>query len=462
MNKGKNNKTSSVQGEIFGDFTSSFSTDIKMYKEDILVSIAYSKMLNKVGLITSDENNSIVTALEEILIEIQSNKFTWDPSLEDIHLNIEKSLYDKIGDTAGKLHFGRSRNDQVATDVRLYFMNNISLLSKEFKDFLLAIVNLAEKNSSVIMPGYTHLQKGQPVLLPHYLMAYFSILSRDLDRLENCYENMNVMPLGSGAFAGVTIPIDRKFLANELGFKNISDNSIDSVSSRDHILDLLYSLSSIMINTSRICEEFIIWSTDEFGFINLPENFTTGSSIMPQKRNPDYLELVRGKTGNSIGNLISLMTTLKGLPFTYNRDLQEDKSIILEAIGSVVSCLALMPRLILTLKVNKERALIFSKQDYSNATDLADYLSMKGVPFRTSHEIVGKIVKYAESKNISLNEISLDVFKTFSNKINKDVYTSIDVEKSIHTKKAIGASSPANVRKEAKKILSALKVYGYK
>tara|TARA_Y100001934_G_scaffold75482_1_gene93881 strand:- start:2506 stop:3882 length:1377 start_codon:yes stop_codon:yes gene_type:complete len=456
LNKGKNNKTSSVQGEIFGDFTSSFSTDIKMYKEDILVSIAYSKMLNKVGLITSDENNSIVTALEEILIEIQSNKFTWDPSLEDIHLNIEKSLYNKIGDTAGKLHFGRSRNDQVATDVRLYFMNNISLLSKEFKDFLLAIVNLAEKNSSVIMPGYTHLQKGQPVLLSHYLMAYFSILSRDLDRLENCYENMNVMPLGSGAFAGVTIPIDRKFLAKELGFKNISDNSIDSVSSRDHILDLLYSLSSLMINTSRICEEFIIWSTDEFGFINLPENFTTGSSIMPQKRNPDYLELVRGKTGNSIGNLISLMTTLKGLPFTYNRDLQEDREGAMNSLESVTKTVVVLKSMFLDITFNKEKMLSSSIESNILATDLADYLAFKKIPFREAYEVIKKVSKKLSDENKSIKDLKYEDYKKISDLFDEDVMK-IDVSYSVEKRNSYGGTSTSSVEdqiKSAKKYLN--------
>ncbi len=427
-----------------------------MYKEDILVSIAYSKMLNKVGLITSDENNSIVTALEEILIEIQSNNFTWDPSLEDIHLNIEKSLYDKIGDTAGKLHFGRSRNDQVATDVRLYFMNNISLLSKEFKDFLIAIVNLAEKNSSVIMPGYTHLQKGQPVLLSHYLMAYFSILSRDLDRLENCYENMNVMPLGSGAFAGVTIPIDRKFLAKELGFKNISDNSIDSVSSRDHILDLLYSLSSIMINTSRICEEFIIWSTDEFGFINLPENFTTGSSIMPQKRNPDYLELVRGKTGNSIGNLISLMTTLKGLPFTYNRDLQEDREGAMNSLESVTKTVVVLKSMFLDITFNKEKMLSSSIESNILSTDLADYLAFKKIPFREAYEVIKKVSKKLSDENKSIKDLKYEDYKKISDLFDEDVMK-IDVSYSVEKRNSYGGTSTSSVEdqiKSAKKYLN--------
>lgn len=450
MNKDKKNKTSSIQGgEIFGEFTSSFDTDIRMYKEDISVSIAYSKMLEKINLISSSECKDIINGLAEILKEIQEKNFNWNTSLEDIHLNIEKALYEKIGDTAGKLHFGRSRNDQVATDVKLYFKNRLINVRKELILFLEETISLADQNISIIMPGYTHMQKGQPVLLSQYLMAYFTMLSRDLDRIDQAIENLDIMPLGSGAFAGVTIPIDREFLAKELGFSKISSNSIDSVSSRDHILDVHYVCSSIILNLSRICEEFIIWSTDEFDFINLPEKFTTGSSIMPQKRNPDYLELIRGKTGGVVGNFIGLMATLKALPFTYNRDLQEDRSGAMTSLDTVVDSLNVLNAMFSEITFNKEKMFESSLKSDILATDFADYLAYKKIPFREAYEIIKKVSQKLSREKKSINELSFDEFKGISDLFDEDVMN-IDLKYSIDKRNSLGGTSTNSVKIQIK------------
>ncbi len=450
MKKDNKNKTSSVQGgEIFGEFTSSFDTDIRMYKEDIYVSIAYSKMLEKINLITSSECKSIVNGLNEILKEIQQKKFNWNSSLEDIHLNIEKALYEKIGDTAGKLHFGRSRNDQVATDVKLYMKNRLTDVRNELILFLEETISLADENISIIMPGYTHLQKGQPVLLSQYLMAYFTMLSRDLDRVDQCFENLDIMPLGSGAFAGVTIPIDREFLAKELGFTKISSNSIDAVSSRDHILDVHYVCTSTILNLSRICEEFIIWSTDEFDFINLPEKFTTGSSIMPQKRNPDYLELIRGKSGGVLGNFMGLMATLKALPFTYNRDLQEDRSGVMLSLDVLLDSLKVLKTMFSEITFNKEKMLESSLKSDILATDFADYLAYKKIPFREAYEIIKKVSQKLSRDKKSINELSLDEFKDISDLFDDDVMN-IDLKYSINKRNSLGGTSTDSVKNQIK------------
>tara|TARA_B100000427_G_scaffold329686_1_gene347074 strand:+ start:2034 stop:3422 length:1389 start_codon:yes stop_codon:yes gene_type:complete len=450
LKKDNKNKTSSVQGgEIFGEFTSSFDTDIRMYKEDISVSIAYSKMLEKINLITSSECKSIVNGLDEILKEIQQKKFNWNSSLEDIHLNIEKALYEKIGDTAGKLHFGRSRNDQVATDVKLYMKNRLTDVRNELILFLEETISLADENISIIMPGYTHLQKGQPVLLSQYLMAYFTMLSRDLDRVDQCFENLDIMPLGSGAFAGVTIPIDREFLAKELGFTKISSNSIDAVSSRDHILDVHYVCTSTILNLSRICEEFIIWSTDEFDFINLPEKFTTGSSIMPQKRNPDYLELIRGKSGGVLGNFMGLMATLKALPFTYNRDLQEDRSGVMLSLDVLLDSLKVLKTMFSEITFNKEKMLESSLKSDILATDFADYLAYKKIPFREAYEIIKKVSQKLSREKKSINELSLDEFKDISDLFDDDVMN-IDLKYSINKRNSLGGTSTDSVKNQIK------------
>tara|TARA_B100001559_G_scaffold150018_1_gene125939 strand:+ start:6896 stop:8191 length:1296 start_codon:yes stop_codon:yes gene_type:complete len=416
-----------------------------MYSEDIDVSIAYSNMLSKIGVLTLDETNLINSALEDIRNEIKNGTFKWDKKLEDIHLNIENSMYDKIGEVAGKLHFGRSRNDQVATDSRLYFIRKIDFLNTLIFDFLQELVKLSEKNISIMLPGYTHLQKGQPILISHNLMSYFSIISRDLRRFLNARNNLDNMPLGSGAFAGVTIPIDREYLASELGFSNISSNSIDGVSSRDHILDILYSCSSIMINLSRISEELIIWNSEEFDFVNIPDEFTTGSSIMPQKRNPDYLELIRGKTGHSLGQLVNLATSLKGLTFTYNRDLQEDRKGAMDSIEIVTQSLEVIKNLFSKISFNEEKMINSANKSNILATDFADYLANKKIPYREAYKIIKDISLNLKGKYI--HELSLDELRQFSKLFEKDALD-ISLRNSIENRNSTGGTSTNSVRNQ--------------
>ena len=458
MTKNINNKTSSVQGgKIYGDFTSSFHSDIRMYSEDIDVSIAYSKMLKKIGILSPQENELIKNSLEEIRKEIKDNIFDWDDTLEDIHLNIENSMYKKIGEVAGKLHYGRSRNDQVATDSRLYFLRNVDLIISSIIKFLEVLIKLSEKNIELLLPGYTHLQKGQPILISHNLMSYFSMISRDLSRFQNTRFNLDNMPLGSGAFAGVTIPLDRDLLADELGFSRVSSNSIDSVSSRDHITDLLYSCSSIMINLSRISEELIFWNTEEFNFINIPDEFTTGSSIMPQKRNPDYFELIRGKSGIPIGHLVSLLTSLKGLTFTYNRDLQEDRKGAMDSIEIVSQSLEVFSNLFSNLTFNQKIMLDSAHNSNILATDFADYLANKKMPYREAYEIVKTISSSLEGKYI--HQISLNELRKFSKLFEEDVLD-ISLRNSIERRNSFGGTSTDSVKnqiKEAKIFLSKIK-----
>jgi|TARA_B110000263_G_scaffold41784_1_gene33674 argininosuccinate lyase len=456
LNNKENKKTSSVQGgKIFGDFTSSFDVDIQMFKEDIEVSIAYSTMLFKIKIISENEMILINSGLKEIKVEIEKNKFLWDSDLEDIHLNIENALYKKIGEVAGKLHFGRSRNDQVSTDTRLFFKRKIIDIKKQIHIFLEVLLVLSEKNIDIIMPGYTHLQRGQPILLSQNLMSYFSIISRDLIRFENTLKNTDIMPLGSGAFAGVSIPIDREFLAKELGFKSLTKNSIDAVSSRDHILDLLFSCTSLMINVSRICEELIIWNSNEFGYINLSDEFTTGSSIMPQKRNPDYLELIRGKTGGVVGELMSLITTLKGLTFTYNRDLQEDRQGAMSSVITVIKTLEVLSTLLSKTTFNKDKMIDNAKNSNILATDFADYLAFKKIPFREAYEIIKKISDTLSKNNKYIHELSLIELQKISPLFEKDVLD-INLKSSIEKRNSLGGTSTKSVKNqilEGKKFL---------
>jgi len=456
LNNKENKKTSSVQGgKIFGDITSSFDVDIQMFKEDIEVSIAYSTMLFKIKIISENEMILINSGLKEIKVEIEKNKFLWDSDLEDIHLNIENALYKKIGEVAGKLHFGRSRNDQVSTDTRLFFKRKIIDIKKQIHIFLEVLLVLSEKNIDIIMPGYTHLQRGQPILLSQNLMSYFSIISRDLIRFENTLKNTDIMPLGSGAFAGVSIPIDREFLAKELGFKSLTKNSIDAVSSRDHILDLLFSCTSLMINVSRICEELIIWNSNEFGYINLSDEFTTGSSNMPQKRNPDYLELIRGKTGGVVGELMSLITTLKGLTFTYNRDLQEDRQGAMSSVITVIKTLEVLSTLLSKTTFNKDKMIDNAKNSNILATDFADYLAFKKIPFREAYEIIKKISDTLSKNNKYIHELSLIELQKISPLFEKDVLD-INLKSSIEKRNSLGGTSTKSVKNqilEGKKFL---------
>ncbi len=444
------------------EFSESVSIDHLLFDSDIRVCLAHVEMLGECGIVTKSESKKICAGLRNVKKKYDNGKLSLSIKFEDIHMNIEQALTKEVGDLGKKIHMGRSRNDLVATDFRLYLRDCVDLIISKIKDTRYATAIVAQSNSSVIFPGYTHMQLAQPITFGHHLLAWHEMLNRDESRLYQVRENLNIMPLGSAALSGTPYKIDRKLVAKKLGFKSISANSMDAVSDRDFVCDFAYACSMIMIHLSRISEELIYWMNSHIKLVDIDEAFCTGSSIMPQKKNPDVPELIRGKSGATIGALNSLMIMLKGLPLTYNRDLQEDKGIIIEAISEVLSCLNLMPRLILTLTVNEERALTFSKQDYSNATDLADYLAIKGTPFRDSHEIVGKVVKYAESKKLNLNDLSIQEFNKFSQKIDDDVYAAIDIEKSIHNKTAPGSTAPLNVKKAAGRILSTLKKDGYK
>ena len=443
------------------EFSESISIDHLLFDADIKVSIAHAEMLAECKIITNKESKLLIKGLKKVRDKYDNGKLSLSIKYEDVHMNIEQALIKEIGEVGKKIHMGRSRNDLVSTDFRLYLRDCSDLILKKIRDTRYALALSAGTYSHTIFPGYTHLQLAQPVTFGHHLLAWHEMLVRDEDRILQMQGRLNILPLGSAALSGTTYKIDRKSVAKKLGFKTVSNNSMDSVSDRDFVCDLAYACSMIMMHLSRISEELIYWLSTHIKLVDIDEAFCTGSSIMPQKKNPDVPELIRGKSASVIGSLSSILVLLKGLPLTYNRDLQEDKAIIIESISTVVSCLSLMPRLVLTLEVDEQRALDFSKQDYSNATDLADYLSMKGVPFRSSHEIVGKIVKFAESKKINLADIKLDDYVKFSTKISKDVYNFIDIEKSIHNKKALGSTSPSNVSKESKRILTALKSMGY-
>ena len=443
------------------EFSESISIDHLLFDCDIRVCIAHAEMLSECKIISIKESKLLIKGLKKVKDKYDNGKLSLSIKYEDVHMNIEQALIKEIGEVGKKIHMGRSRNDLVATDFRLYLRDCSDLILNKIRDTRYALALSASTYSHVIFPGYTHLQLAQPITFGHHLLAWHEMLARDEHRILEMQERLNVLPLGSAALSGTTYKIDRKSVAKKLGFKTISNNSMDSVSDRDFVCDTAYTCSMIMMHLSRMSEELVYWMNTHIKLVDIDEAFCTGSSIMPQKKNPDVPELIRGKSASVIGALSSVLIMLKGLPLTYNRDLQEDKGIIIESISTVVSCLSLMPRLILTLEVNEDRALIFSKQDYSNATDLADYLSLKGVPFRTSHEIVGKIVKFAESKKITLNDLKINEFVKFSKKISNDVYEFIDIKKSIHTKKAIGSTSPSNVKKESKKILTALKAMGY-
>jgi argininosuccinate lyase len=428
------------------EYTSSLPFDWRLYKHDIKGSIAHAKMLAKQGIIARTEADVIIKGLEAIAAEIEQGKFQFKPEQEDIHMAIEARLIEKVGEVGGRLHTARSRNDQVALDMRLYAKEVIGKTLTALREFQKALVNIAEANKSVVMPGYTHLQPAQPVLFAHHLLAYFEMLRRDIDRFVECLRHTDVMPLGSGALAGVTYNIDRDFVAKELDFSQMSQNSLDAVSDRDFLLDYEAAAGICMMHLSRLAEEIILWSSAEFGFIELDEAYTTGSSIMPQKKNPDVAELGRGKTGRVYGNLIALLTTMKGLPLAYNRDMQEDKEGFFDTVDTLLSTLEVFTGMVATLKVNADRMAEAVKRSYILATDIADYLVKKGEAFRTAHGIVGKLVSYAIDKGKTFDELSLEEYKKFAPRFEKDVYT-ITVESSVAARDVIGGTSPKQVEK---------------
>jgi len=445
--------------KLVTDYTASIPFDWCLYRHDIAGSIAHAKMLAKQGIISEKEAEIIISGLASIREEIEQGKFQFKPELEDIHMSIEARLLEKVGEVGGKLHTARSRNDQVALDLRLLAKEVISETLVKLREFQQALISLAEANKGVVIPGYTHLQPAQPVLLAHHLLAYFEMLQRDIDRFNDCLKRVDVMPLGSGAIAGVAYNIDRDFLARELGFSQISQNSIDAVSDRDFIVEYEATASLCMMHLSRLAEEIILWSSAEFNFIELDEAYTTGSSIMPQKKNPDVAELVRGKTGRVYGKLMALLVTMKALPLSYNRDMQEDKEGFFDTVDTLLSTLEVFTGMVRTLRVKAENTEQAVKQGYILATDLADYLVKKGEAFRTAHNIVARLISYAMERGKSFSQLSLSEYKEFSPLFGEDVY-SITVESSIAARDVIGGTAPKQVDRAlaaAKKLLGECK-----
>ena len=441
----------------FSRYTVSIDYDRRLYQQDIAGSKAHAKMLAKQSIISQEDAAQITEGLASIEQEIRDEKFPWDPTLEDLHMNIESRLHQLIGAAAGRLHTARSRNDQVAVDLRLYTKGTIVDLVKDLRGVQAALLGLAEKHQGVVMPGYTHLQRAQPVLFPHHMLAYFEMFQRDIGRFEDCHKRTDVMPLGSGALAGVPYQTDREFLAAELGFSRISANSMDAVSDRDFVVEFLAAASVCMMHFSRMSEELILWSSGEFGFIRLSEEFTTGSSIMPQKRNPDFAELARGKTGRVYGDLIGLLTTLKGLPLTYNRDMQEDKEGFFDAADTLTTTLDVFQAMLPGMQLNEERISSLASESQMLATDLADYLVGKGMPFREAHGIMRQLSRYCDDENVSLQDLQLAEYQKLSDLFQDDVYD-ITAESSAAARDNPGGTAPNRVAAallEAKKMLEA-------
>jgi argininosuccinate lyase len=431
--------------KIAEKFSASVDFDKRLYKEDIEGSIAHVTMLAESGIIPKNESEKITKGLKQIEKEIDSGKFPFREEYEDIHLNIEKRLIEKIGDAGGKMHTARSRNDQIALDMRLYLRKEISEIILLLKDIAGRLLELAEKNIDTVMPLYTHLQRGQPILLSHHLMGLYEMLKRDRERYIDCQERVNVMPLGAGAGAGTTFPIDREFVAKLLGFPRVTQNSIDTVSDRDFIVEFIAVSANLMMHLSRVSEELVLWSTKEFDFVDLGDEFTTGSSIMPQKRNPDMAELIRGKTGRVYGNLVAILTIMKGLPFSYNRDMQEDKEPMFDTGDTVKSSLEVLRAMLDSIKFKHENMKMALAEGFITATDIADYLTRKGMPFRKSHEVTGRIVGYAEEKGRELINLHVSEYKMFSRLFEDDLFDHITLEGSISGRKSYGGTARQNV-----------------
>ena len=408
-------------------------------------------MLGKCGVITEEESALIVKTLAEILAEIENGTAQFMIDAEDIHMNIETMLIAKIGDTGKKLHTGRSRNDQVALDIRMYLRDETDEIIKMLKDLLRVLINIAKDNLDTIMPGYTHLQKAQPITLAHHMCAYTQMFERDIMRLADCRKRINIMPLGSGALAGTTYPLDREMVCSLLCFDSVTLNSLDGVSDRDFVIELASALSICIMHLSRYCEELILWNTNEFSFIEMDDSCSTGSSIMPQKKNPDVAELIRGKSGRVYGDLISILTVMKGIPLAYNKDMQEDKEGIFDAVDTLKLCIPVFEKMISTMKINKEKMRAGASGGFTNATDAADYLVKKGMPFRRAHEVIGKMVLYAINNGKSLEEFTLEEFKACSDIIEDDIYGAISLDTCVSERKTIGAPSKEAVLCSIKK-----------
>ncbi len=425
--------------ELVHNFNASLSFDSKFYKEDIEGSIAHVTMLAKQGILSEPEKDTIIKELENIKLEIKEGKLLFDESKEDIHSFVESILIDRTGDIGKKLHTGRSRNDQVALDMKLYTRKELLSIKELTKELLNVLLKLMKEHLDTYMPGFTHLQKAQPVTLAHHTGAYFEMFKRDYLRLTDIIERLNYSPLGAGALAGTTYPLDREYSAELLGFSGATNNSMDSVSDRDYLIESLSAFSIIMMHLSRFCEEIIIWNSNEYQFIELDDAYSTGSSIMPQKKNPDIAELIRGKTGRVYGSLISLLTTMKGLPLAYNKDMQEDKELTFDAIDTVKGCIKLFTEMLQTTVFNRDRMASSAKGGFTNATDAADYLVNHGVPFRNAHGIIGQLVIYCISKEVSLDDLSLEEFKAISPVFEADIYDAISLKTCVEKRNTKGA-----------------------
>jgi argininosuccinate lyase len=429
-------------------YAESVSFDWRLYRHDIAGSIAHATALTKAGILTAEERSKVEKGLREIESEIAAGKFQWNQALEDVHMNVEAELTKRIGEAGRKLHTARSRNDQIALDLRLYVRAEVTEISLRLKQFQTAALNLAENNVDVVMPGYTHLQRAQPIFFAHYFLGQIESFERDQDRLRDCARRADVLPLGSGALAGSTIVLDRELIARELGFSAISQNSLDVVSDRDFVCEFLFCLALIGMHLSRLSEDLILWSTSEFGFVSFSDAFSTGSSLMPQKKNPDMAELTRGKTGRLYGNLFSILTTLKALPSSYNRDLQEDKEALFDSVDTVRAALEVFSPMLSELQINAARMEAAASDPGLLATDIAEYLVKKGLPFREAHEVVGKLVARAAGEKIALNNVSLLEMQEFSPLFTADVSSVFDARRSLEKRSGVGAPSPQNIAKQ--------------
>src|SRR5256714_9030805 len=431
--------------ELAQRYSESVSLDCRLYRHDIAGSIAHAAALARAGVITTDERQQIENGLRAIEKEIESGKFEWNASLEDVHMNIEAALTKRTGAVGGKLHSARSRNDQIALDLRLYVKAEIAEVAGRLRSLQTALLNLAERHVDVAMPGYTHLQRAQPIAFSHYLLGQMEAFGRDANRLRDCFTRTDVLPLGSGALAGSTIVLDRERIASDLGFSSVSQNSVDAVGDRDFVCEFLFCLAMIGLHLSRLSEDLIIWSTIEFGFLEFSDSFSTHSSLMPQKKNPDMAELTRGKTGRLYGNLMSILTTMKALPSSYNRDLQEDKEALFDSVDTVSAALDVFSAMLPELKINHERMEAAANDPNLLATDLAEYLVKKGMPFREAHEIVGKLVADAIAKGKKLNALPLTEMQKSSSLFSRDVAEVFDIRRSLGKRRGVGAPSPENV-----------------
>ena len=436
------------EDERVNDFNSSISFDSRMYKQDITGSIAHARMLGKTGIIEESESEKIVEGLKGILHDIESGNLEFDSKAEDIHMFVEQVLTQRIGDAGKRLHTSRSRNDQVALDLRMYLLENIINVKSKLIYLMNTVIEKAKQNTDTVMSGYTHLQRAQPITLAHELLAYAQMFKRDIMRLDDCYERTDVMPLGSCALAGTTYPIDREFVKEQLGFAEITQNSIDGVSDRDFVLEFAFDLSLIMMHLSRFSEEIILWCSSEFGYMELDDAFATGSSIMPQKKNPDIAELVRGKTGRVYGSLTTLLTVMKGIPLAYNKDMQEDKEAIFDALDNTLLCLEIFAEMLSTASFNKDKMRAGAGFGFINATDCADYLVKKGLPFRSAYKIVGELVAVCIEKGYSFETLPLDEYKAVSDVFENDVYKAVDLDVCVNGRNVPGGPAKEAVEKQ--------------